>query len=440
MNLNLSHTTTSNAFKDTNNYTTQSNHPLIPNANDYLYYNKYVSIHSEDRDILKYPKSNSFEIEMPEDLLNVSIIKLTNWTFPSNYSQISKNELNTYMTFKITNPFNPKEQGIELPLQQAIYDALMVNVNNDENYLVDIPEGFYNPEQMCTTLTATFNQIITNYLLTYFQDNNQISFLNEFIAMGGYQNFNIVYNVVSQKIWFGNNADAFVLTNLDTFLKKEGLNDVRCQTRTRLPSYANWGLPAFLGLPKLNTPSKSCSIINKIVNDVNIDDKNAYIALTNPCNTRFYYDEDGSNWLLPNPNLPGSVIHWVEAEFKINLMGPAYMYLEIEGLNCIDETAPFNASEFTSTTNITNGIVNSAFAKIAIPTTPISQWFDRDALPYKEYTPPAERMRRLKLKLRYHDGMLVDFGLFDWSIMLEFRLLVPQQIRKYNHTNFVTRV
>ena len=110
-------------------------------------------------------------------------------------------------------------------------------------------------------------------------------------------------------------------------------------------------------------------------------------------------------------------------------MGPAYFYMEIAGQNSIDETSPYNLSKFTQQTNDTNGIVNSSFAKIAIPTTPISQWFDRDSVPYKIYLPPAERIRRLKIKIRYHNGELVNFGTFDYSFMLEFFILQPQQTR-----------
>jgi hypothetical protein len=106
--------------------------------------------------------------------------------------------------------------------------------------------------------------------------------------------------------------------------------------------------------------------------------------------------------------------------------------MEIAKQNCIDETAPYNVSLFTETTNSTNGIVNSSFAKIAIPTTPISQWFDRDQAPYKEFIPPAERIRKLKIKVRYHNGALVDFGTTDFSIMLEFMLLRPQNKREYS--------
>ena len=39
-----------------------SSHPLIPNSNQYYIDKKYVSIHSEDRDIIKYPRSGEFEI------------------------------------------------------------------------------------------------------------------------------------------------------------------------------------------------------------------------------------------------------------------------------------------------------------------------------------------------------------------------------------------
>jgi len=47
------------------------------------------------------------------------------------------------------------------------------------------------------------------------------------------------------------------------------------------------------------------------------------------------------------------------------------------------------------------------------------------------YNPPAERIRKLKIKLRYHNGAPVYFGGFDYSFTLEFTLLVPQSERKY---------
>ena len=168
-------------------------------------------------------------------------------------------------------------------------------------------------------------------------------------------------------------------------------------------------------------------IYNTITGSTNFD-----VNLENTV-PRFYYGNinsgDNGYWLVPT--LPGATVYFLQAPAKINLMGPAFIYLEIDGMNTLDETSPFNASQFTSQTNETNGRVNSAFAKIPVPTTPISQWFDSDQKPFKYYNPPAERIRKLKLKLRYHNGQLVDFGLFEWSILLEFTILRPQNERKY---------
>jgi hypothetical protein len=149
---------------------------------------------------------------------------------------------------------------------------------------------------------------------------------------------------------------------------------------------------------------------------------------------RFYYGDvtagDDGYWLLPNSSLVGSQVYYVACPAKINLMGPAYIYMEINGLNNIDETSPFNVSNFTKETNVTNGIVNAAFAKMSIPTTPISQWFDRDSIPYKYFTPPADRIRRLAIKVRFHNGKLADFNTFPYSFMLEFGVLQPQILRR----------
>jgi hypothetical protein len=48
--------------------------------------------------------------------------------------------------------------------------------------------------------------------------------------------------------------------------------------------------------------------------------------------------------------------------------------------------------------------------------------------------PPAERIRKLKFKIRYHNGQLVDFGVFDYSLLLEFVILQPSQARGYTNS------
>jgi hypothetical protein len=406
-------------------FNTSTSHPLIPNANDYIIYKKYVSIHSEDRDVLKYPNSNQFEIEMPEDITNVYSLRLINWTFPSNYNSFSISNSNVTMFFKITNPYNPGENLLINPLEQAIFECLFYSAN--KLFEFTIQEGFYNPTQMVTELQNKFNFVVTKRITAYFKeksvtDPDYLNLLTQFNEQGGYTKFVIVYNVVGQKIWFGNTTDEFMLVNEEVLLMG-GTDTLFCAQKTQQPEFDFWGLPGNLGLSRCNTTAIS----------INTSDSGE------PFTPRFFYGDvnpgDNGIWLTPNTELPGSVVYFIEPSYKINLMGPAYFYMELAGNNCIDETSPYTVNKFTLSTNITNGVTNSAFAKISIPTTPISQWFDRESLPYKMYWPPADRIRKLSIKLRYHNGQLVNFGAFPYSFTIEFTQLQSQQNRRFTQLN-----
>jgi hypothetical protein len=281
---------------------------------------------------------------------------------------------------------------------------------------------------MAIELTNKFNYATTRLIEKYFIENGYTSSLNILNTTGGYDRFIIVYNTVGQKLWFGNNADGFIIKSL-----LEVLNEIE-PIKNCFPPYAkapggvkdasSWGLSGYLGLPRCNIPSSSTTGLT------DIGQTSIYNGVVVP---RFYYGDvtpgDNGFWLLPNVDLSGCNVNWIEATYKINLMGEAFIYMELEGQNCIDETQPYHISNFTRETNQTNGIVDAAFAKIAVPVTPIAQWFDRDSVPYKLYYPPAERIRRLRIRLRYHDGKLVNFGVFNFSFMLEFTCLNPQILR-----------
>jgi hypothetical protein len=286
---------------------------------------------------------------------------------------------------------------------------------------------------MATELTNKFNAVVTNRIIEYFQ--NQITYdpdgdwdstLSEFIANGGYTRFIVVYNTVSLKLWFGNRADGFAIINEIADFTNVFVDNFCKIGRKKLPDFATYGLPGYLGLSRCNQPSMSSFDIEEITNVSKFNGKPV---------PRFYYGDvtpgDNGYWLLPLDS-SGCNVHWVEALYKLNIMGEAFMYMEIDGANCIDETKPYNISKFTIENNKTNGVVNSSFAKIPIPTTPLSQWFDRDSVPYKLYYPPAERIRKIRIRLRYHNGQLVNFGVFNYSFMLEFNILVPQILRNSN--------
>jgi hypothetical protein len=408
-------------------YNVNTSHPLIPSSQEYMYYKKYVSIHSEDRDYLNYPNSTEFEIEMPQDMINVSAIRLVQWTFPANYNTFSVNNSNVLMSFKITNPYNPSANGVSDVLAYRIFEALFYSL--EYRYDILIEEGFYNPIQMTIELTNKMNAAVTLNIKAYFKkqsltDPSWSKSLEYFENQGGYTRFVIVYNNVSSKIWFGNRADGFSLLN-ETGTASSILTEKLCLGDVNhLPNFSNWGLAGYLGLPRCTTNALSSSDFTDVIDFV------TYNGIVVP---RFFYGDvstgDNGYWLLPYEDFSGSQVYWVECPEKINLMGEAYIYMEMAGQNCIDETKPYNLSKFTLSTNQTNGVVDAAFAKIPVPCTPLSQWFDRDAIPYKFYYPPAERIRRLRIRLRYHNGQLVSFGKFNFSFTLEFSLMMPMMLR-----------
>jgi hypothetical protein len=409
-----------------------NNHPIIPNANQYFYEKKYISINSSDRDLLKYPNSSEFEIELPQDYLNVASTRLYSWSFPANYSVFSITNFNLSMTFKFNSLYNPGQFGVSDVLTEGIFAALYDNL--DKEYIINIEPGFYNPDQMARELTNKFNEIVTTTIIIFFTDNPAYSEASKLFKE--YNRFAIVYNSVSQNLWFGNNADQFTLTNDSLQYYESALTNATCFRKNVLPETANWGLPAYLGFTRCDSTALSTQ---QILSNLNPNDA-SYLSILSQYKTstvpRFYYGDantdsgDNGYWLLPV--LPNATVYFLQAPFKINFMGPAYIYMEVDGMNCIDETSPYNISSFTAHTNETNGIVNSCFAKIPVPTTPISQWFDNDMGPYKYYNPPAERIRKLKIKFRYHNGQNVDFGTFEYSFMLEFNLLKNQQERSYS--------
>ena len=129
---------------------TNQNHPLQQNSQNFLAYKKYVSIHSEDRDAIAFPNSAEFEIELPEDITNISTMKLVDWAFPSNYDTFSVLNSNVTMIFKFNCLYNPKSTDPQYALENAIYQAL---ISCCDDYIITIEEGFYNPTQLVKELT-----------------------------------------------------------------------------------------------------------------------------------------------------------------------------------------------------------------------------------------------------------------------------------------------
>lgn len=388
-------------------------HSIIESPPPVIRKKTHVSIHSEDRNVLKYPNSSQFDIELPSDMVNVTSVGISTCSFPSNYSTFSNLNNNITMSFLFDGVYTPPDyNALNTDLQTRICTALTAKSADPSTAIIyfQIESGTYSPDLMCTELSNKFNRAVGDVIAAYFSDNGWIDSLEEFYGDGGYVEFVVVYHPISQNVWFGNKSSAFTLTNSTPILSDP---TVRCDNRNTLPDFSTWGLPPFLGMTNENVSSETYTYDPTTL-------KSTVRFLP-----RFYYGDvvysgDNGYWLRPNSKLEGATAHWLTAPHKINLMGQSEIYLEINELNHIDETSPFNVTNFTETTNQTNSRVNSAFAKFSVPSAPVSQWFDRMVPFSKTFDTPLKRLRKISVKVRYHNGQLVNFGLFNYTFVLEF--------------------
>jgi len=188
-------------------YNLGASKPLINREQNYVLDRRLLSVHSTDRDITKWPKSNYFEIMLPETMYNVQSLRLVESSFPGQYYVFSNNYQNTQFWFSTDNHHEPM---LLLPIQ----------------------EGTYTPNQLALEIQNKMNE--TWKLNTYYDP-------------GGV--FNVFYNEVSQKYFIGTTNHSFTL-----LFDKQVEYDVSCNNLTTNPTmwyqYANWGLPYYLGFEK----------------------------------------------------------------------------------------------------------------------------------------------------------------------------------------------
>lgn len=258
---------------------------------------------------------------------------------------------------------------------------LLFKVASVSQYItLTISEGFYSPKQLA------------------FELRNKLNYYTGAAIGSTYNSFVVVYNEVTQKLQFGNKTEAFDL-NFDAIVSY----DVSCaQPTTPVCQSGKWGLPFYLGFDKEIYSSSYSS---------NTSTDPSFINLTylNIADTANYY------WL-------GTSGYYVNAPNKINIIGETNFYMELDKCNQADELKPYPLNTNGAINNSYNGIVNSFFAKIPILGCPNTQYFDsRNGLIQNLTTffPPLERLSKIKVKFRYHNGALVDFS-NDFSFTLAF--------------------
>jgi hypothetical protein len=236
-----------------------------------------------------------------------------------------------------------------------------------------LPNFFYNISEQLRTNKMILEFLGGQHIIEledgyYNYSQLAIALKTQLQAVPSGTNFDISYDSVTRKFTFTNSLNQFIfrfdLPNSYNCVKDNYKTDVYAQ-------HSNWGLGYILGF-----------------------DKKRYSTI---------FAESPATIVSPNPS---------------DLEDNKYIYIELEKYNKCDEIKPFLYYNYN---NANSGIVNSSFAKI-----PIYPFQDNKGLVndgYFEnisyYQPPIDKIAKIKLKFRYHNGMLVDFHNFNVSLSLE---------------------
>jgi hypothetical protein len=370
-------------------------HNIIPNSQQYMLQYKYVTINSDDRDITKFPNSSEFEIELPQDYVNVQTVKLSSYSFPHNFDVFSEFQNNTTFIFTLAPYYTVGTTNILAP---------------SKVFTINIEDGTYEAKQMAQELTNKMNASVNEYIKSEAK-----TILGPSAIPLDYQDFIVKYHEVNNKLWFGNKNSEFVLNNgSDVYEELLLKSNSSCLRRSSYNQYVYWGLPYYLGFKQL------------YITSLPITDNDNLFYLKNP------------KWI--EPTIPGASSFIVKSMYKTILKPQSHFYMEIVGMNNIDETMPMTGqTKMTivnecakSGSNSTNGIVNACFAKISTSLQPSTDWVTTNTEPYMIYSPPIEKIRRLRLRFRYHNNMPVNFDNCEFSFVLQFGLFMSQNERGYN--------
>jgi hypothetical protein len=317
---------------------------------------KILFIDSNDRDIAKWPNSSEFEITCPQVYTNVQSLNLLNIVLPNAIYNISDYLQN---------------------------NKLAIDISGIGEYIITLEDGYYDANSLQASLQNKIN---------YSTNHTDADFV-------------VAYNQVNRKFYFGHtNNHIHIRPNGNIIIHNSpnaGFFQLKfdkqldfsssCVTNINVYSqHSNWGLGYILGFDKKTYSSRS------------IDNSN---------NLRFDY--------LSTPWIDTSSASIISSPYQQTLDANENIYVELEKYNKCDELKPYLSYNYN---NPNSGIVNSAFAKIplhAANSGTNTALLDHEISSCVSYfKPPIEKIAKLKIKIRYHNNMLVNLQNANLSLSL----------------------
>jgi len=116
----------------------------------FVVYKKNLSVHTEDRDIKKWPTSTVFDVELPVEYKNVVSLRLSDIQLPASYYVFSMKNQNTIFTVTVGSVTKK----------------------------VTIQEGTYSPQQLMFELMGQLNKSFSNFKVIYNSTSMKFAFTN----------------------------------------------------------------------------------------------------------------------------------------------------------------------------------------------------------------------------------------------------------------------
>ena len=374
-------------------YVLKNDHPLIPREQTFALDRKLLTVHSEDRDISKWPNANHFELQLPQSYTNVETLALVQYNFPIIYYSFSNENQNTKLSFtvNITGGYGLTQPPLTMTIES----------------------GFYSPTQLATELQNKLNLAVQA--------------LGPSLA--SYAKFNVFYDEVRHRLLFGNTADpfTFIYNAPESYVSEPcysscsvgSSHQPQPSATIRWNQYTNWGLGYNIGFIKYLTGQCGSNTSNANMAAAVPVTGNQSVYYTNTNSTTLGYawlqPVSGTGYVLVPPNPP-------------SMTGDTVMYMEIDKYNYQDEMRPYSENTSNIRHNDYNGIVNASFAKIPILTKPtkimslLEYQYNGEPPDTSEgmssFFPPLDKISKFKFKFRYHDGTLVDFGGLNFNFTI----------------------
>lgn len=432
----------------------QNNHPIIERKNDYLLNRKLFSIHSEDIDYSKWPNSSEFQIQCPQSYKNVQSIRLVEINFPTNYYNISnKLQNNKFRIIAISQDCsNGHPSYIDDILEEIIVngddfdiDTFDCSLSNPcyQKMTITIPDGYYTNKYLAKTIAFHLNQLTQSAASKC----GDLSWNPQFY-------WNAIYDEVRQKILIGNNGNLFFVLD-NSYIHNY---DISCNITSQEKYFNRHNKFSLLSCMGYNEKKQYSSQLST----TNLYKEYEYLTTLTPS------DFSSNIWI---ESIDGSNVYSIESPSTVNLTGETVMYMELDYFNSYDELIPWpdtsgNTQCYPQCARSANSVknnhkntnptfpgrkgppypsgyppgptepkyiahrgvgINSAFAKIPINNNVSAQFFTsiNDGLfNMTQYSPPIERISKLKFKFRYHDGTLVDFNNKNFNFTLEINELI----------------